>query len=417
MMITRDFTNLEKISKEHGITPREIEPFKEQIALRLDSIHQKRQGFYNLPQNKKEIEKIKEFTKQNKDKYKDYVVLGIGGSALGTICLKASLKPNANLHIVDNIDPSLINEIEEKIELKTTLFIVVTKSGATPETLSQYFYFRKKIEEANLKSKKHFVFITDPKKGLLREIANEEDIQTFEIPENVGGRFSVLTPVGLLPASLIGIDIEKLMHGANILRESFLSPNYKENLPFQLALAQFLLYKKGKSITIMMPYSQRLIKLSDWYRQLLAESIGKDGVGITPVNALGVTDQHSQSQLYNDGPNDKLVIFIEVENITPTLKIPNLKPEEQSTSYLKNVTFNKLLKTEKTGTEKALTQKDKPNITLKITEVDEQNIGELFMLFEGSIAFLGELFKINAFDQPGVELSKQLTKQLLLQND
>jgi glucose-6-phosphate isomerase len=281
--------------------------------------------------------------------------------------------------------------------------------------MSQYFYFRDKINKKKLDPKKHFVFITDPENGLLREIAKKEKIPSFEVPENVGGRFSVLTPVGLLPAALLGIKIEKMLAGACKMRDQFLSNNPKENLPFQLAKIQYDLAKKGKSINVMIPYSQKLFRLADWYRQLLAESIGKkfnnDGkvvnVGITPVNALGVTDQHSQLQLYNEGPNDKLFIFIEVEKLKPVLKIP-------SQLFNKNVTFNQLLQIEKDATASALTKNSRPNFTIKIDEINEENLGALFMLFEGATAFLGEMFNINTFDQPGVELSKKLTKEALI---
>jgi glucose-6-phosphate isomerase len=182
-----------------------------------------------------------------------------------------------------------------------------------------------------------------------------------------------------------------------------------------------LLGAKGKVMTVMFPYSQKLIRLADWYRQLLAESIGKRvnnqgevvHVGLTPINALGVTDQHSQSQLYNEGPNDKFFVFIEVQNHQTEVDIPNLYPGEKTVSFLNKVSFAKLLHIEKKATEQSLTKNDRPNITLSIDQINERTLGELFMLLEGSIAFLGEFYNINAFDQPGVELSKKLTKELL----
>lgn len=417
-MIKFDLKNLFSISENHGLKKDQLEYNNHQISELLQKINQRKQGFYKIVDNTEEIEKIQQFAKEKSGKYKHIIILGIGGSALGPLCLQQSLKHlyenNLNnetpkLYVLDNIDPTMIQEINDVIEPATTLFIVITKSGTTPETLSQYFYFRKIIEEKNLEGKEHFVFITDPQKGLLREIANNEGITTFEIPENVGGRFSVLTAVGLLPAALIGIDIGKLMEGAEKMRDRVLSENFEENLAYQLALIQFLLSQKGKFINILMPYSQKLFRLADWYRQLLAESIGKtEEIGLTPVNALGVTDQHSQLQLYNDGPNDKLIIFIEVEKLAQEIMIP-----ENSVPFLKNISFNKLIATEKTGTEKALTQKNRPNITIGIDEVNAFTLGELFMLFEGSIAFLGELYNIDAFDQPGVELSKNLTREML----
>lgn len=413
-MITIDTKNLENSElKKNG----------QLIKDYIQKIHARKQGFYDIIDDKKNIKEINSFAKSIEGKYEDIIILGIGGSALGTICLKESLThlPKPRLHIIDNIDPILIKEIDNTINYEKALFIVVTKSGSTPETLSQYFYFKKQVEDHKLSQNEHFVFITDPEKGLLRKISKTEKITAFDIPENVGGRFSVLTAVGLLPAKLIGINIEKLLKGAKTIREKFLNENFEENLPFQLASIQKTMNEKGKIMNVIMPYSHKLIKFADWYRQLLAESIGKkydnEGnevfAGITPINAIGVTDQHSQSQLYNEGPNDKLFIFIEVEKLGPKLEIPNPYPKEEASEYLKNTSFNELMKIEKQATEDSLTKNKRPNITIKINEVNEESLGELFMLFEASIAFLGEYYNINAFDQPGVELSKNLTKELL----
>lgn len=431
-MISLDFQNLYKVDKNHGLSLTEIKKDSAKIPQLLAKIKSRKQGFYEILDDKGTIKKIATFAKKIKGKYKFIVVLGIGGSALGTICLQQSLKhcfenelKNSDfprLYVLDNIDPILISEIEDVIDYKKTLFIIVTKSGTTHETLTQYFHFRDKLEKAltkNISKHKaakekindHFIFVTDSKKGQLREIANKEKITTFEIPENVGGRFSVLTSVGLLPTALIGINIQKLIEGAKDMRKKFFSKNFTENLPWQIAKIQYLLSKKGKSINVMMPYSQKLIRFADWYRQLLAESIGKKFnnkgqeifAGITPINALGVTDQHSQLQLYSEGPNDKLIIFIEVS-------YTNKKSADDSIKI-----WAKLMQTELKGTKEALTQNQRPNITLHIPAIDAKNLGALLFLFQASTAFLGELFDINTYDQPGVELSKILTKKYLAQ--
>ena len=244
----------------------------------LEKIYQRNQGFYKIVDDEKPVEEILEYVKSVEGEFDNIVVLGIGGSSLGTICLQQSLKhlfKNPKLHVLDNIDPKLITQIEDVIDYPKTLFIAVSKSGGTPETLSQYFYFRNKCNEKGLDAKKHFVFITGPEKGILRKTSNEEGIRAFGIPENVGGRFSVLTSVGLLPAALIGIDIKKLLQGARDMRDRFYSDDIEKNLPFQIAAIQYLLGVEGKSMTVIMPYSQNLIRFADWYRQLLAESIGK----------------------------------------------------------------------------------------------------------------------------------------------
>lgn len=430
-MLNLKLENLAKINPQHGLSETELTKEASLIPDYLSNIHKRNQGFYKVIDDNKVIKEINEYAKHIEGKYEDIVVCGIGGSSLGSICLKQSLKhlyedsknqrTHPRLHVLDNIDPILIKETEDIIDLSKTLFIIITKSGGTPETLSEYFYFRKQCESKNLEIQKHFIFVTDPKNGLLRKISNDEGIKAFDVPENVGGRFSVLTAVGLLPAKLIGIDIEKMIKGAKTMRDKFLSENFEENLPFQIAATQYLLGNKGKIMNVLIPYSQKLIRFADWYRQLLAESIGKKlndknevvHTGLTPINALGVTDQHSQSQLYNEGPNDKFFMFIEVEDHGADMDIPNPYPEEESVAYINNISFAKLLKTEKEGTEEALTQNDRPNITIKIPNTSEESLGALFLLFEGATAFLGEFYGINAFDQPGVELSKNLTKELL----
>jgi len=430
-MIKLHTDNLGKVDSMHGLSAGELEGNASLIETYLKNIENKDQGFYTSINDEALLDKIDSFAANIEGKYTDIVVLGIGGSALGTICINESLthlyqnmlsktgKPR--LHILDNIDPVLIKETRDILDLEKTFFIVVTKSGATPETLSQYFYFRDEYTKVNIPYNEHFVFVTDPKVGFLRTTSLNESILTFEIPENVGGRFSALTAVGLLPAKLIGLDIRAMIKGAQEMRDKFLKNSLDKNLPFQIANIQYLLSKKGKTINVMTPYAQKLVKFAEWYRQLLAESTGKKHnndmevihTGLTPITALGVTDQHSQSQLYNEGPNDKLHIFIKVNNLGPEIPIVNPQPEAEIVNYLNNTSFNHLIDTEMQGTTEALTQNSRPNITIEIDEINEETLGGLFMLFEGATAFLGEFMNINAFDQPGVELSKLITKKLL----
>lgn len=430
-MISIDFSNLYRVGK-HGLTTKQVDAQKKHLRSYLKKIHKRDQGFYSIVDDKQVITDIAEFVDKTKKKYDSVVILGMGGSTLGPICLQEALthyygkveKGMPQVHIVDNIDPMMIRELFDVLELKKTLFIVITKSGGTPETLANYLHARKHIENTKLDPKKHFVFITDPEKGFLRKVANKEHIPSFAIPSNVGGRFSVLTPVGLLPAAFMGIDIKKLLAGAADMRDNFESTSYKKNLPFQMALVQYLLdTKRGKVMNVMYPYAQKLYRFADWYRQLLAESIGKAvdeqgkavHVGITPVNALGATDQHSQSQLYNEGPNDKLFMFIAVENFGKKVQIPMLHKGEETIAFLKGVSFGELLNVEREATTESYTKNKRPNLTITLDKIDAYNLGALFMLFEGATAFLGEFYGINAFNQPGVELSKKLTKKYLLE--
>jgi glucose-6-phosphate isomerase len=427
-MITINFSSLFKISPSHGVSQSEFLIDKKLLPSFLEKISQREQGFHSdeVLKNEGLITEIETFDKGVKGKFEYIVLLGIGGSSLGPLAIKEAFgnlikgtKPQ--LFVLDNIDPDYISETLDAINLSKTLFLVITKSGGTPETLSQYFFFQKKIQEAGLLEQEHFVFITDPEKGFLRKEAQKKHITAFPIPHNVGGRFSVLTSVGLVTAALLGLDVRSFLNGALEMREQFLSETLEKNLPFQLALVQFLLFQKGKNIHVMYSYSQKLYRTADWFRQLLAESTGKKNntqgedvfTGLTPIKALGVTDQHSQNQLYMEGPNDKLFIFLEVEKFSShDLPIPS--PDLEEFSYLKNATFGKLLSMEKLGTEEAFTKNNRPSISIVFPEISEENLGAFFFLFEGATAFLGEFLNINAFDQPGVELSKELAREYLL---
>ncbi|MFA5947589.1 MAG: glucose-6-phosphate isomerase, partial [Candidatus Gracilibacteria bacterium] len=310
----------------------------------------------------------------------------------------------------DNVDPSLIIETEKKLELKKTLFLVISKSGETIETLAQFQYFKDKIAKAKLKEKDHFVFISE-KNSALNIHAKKNSCEFFEIPKNIGGRFSAFTAVGLLPTALIGINIKNILDGARTAVENFRTESPTKNFSFILASIQYALSKKGKTINVLFPYCQNLKTINAFYIQLLAESIGKNNKGITPMSAKGATDQHSQLQLFTQGPNDKLFIFIEEENPKNDIAIPN---SLANSPFKKPLTFSQLLKIEKIATEQSLNKNSRPNLTIKINELNEKTLGALIMLLFCSISFLGELYGINAYDQPGVKLGKEITKKLLL---
>ena len=414
--ITENLAKVHQISPLHGLTNDELKPLLTSFETIYQKVKSRDQGFWNLP--KQDISGILEFAKTVKDEYSDIVILGIGGSMLGPICILGAFEnkidSNLKIHCLDNIDSDQIALLEQKINLKKTLFLVQTKSGTTPETLAQYFYFRDLVVESGLKIQEHFTFVTDPIAGYLRKIVTQENIPNFAIPENVGGRFSVLCPVGLLISALIGLDITAMLKGA----ENALSSDGLQS-SFRLAIIQFLLSKKGKNINVLMPYSTRLRLLANWYTQLLSESVGKEfdldgnlvNAGITPLPALGATDQHSQLQLFKEGPNDKLLIFINVQNPQNKVKISDNLPNDFL--YLQNKSFQDLLQAEFSATVQSLTESGRPNVTLQIEKLDENSLGKLFMFLQTSVAFLGELLNINTFDQPGVERSKVLTREFL----
>ena len=426
-MLTLDFTNIlsGKIGSVNGIESRFFNSFlkeKNQLVKKIFSMKETPgYGFIRLPEDMDLAKEIIKFTdSQKKNKWENIVVLGIGGSALGGIAVRdAILGPyhylgkSPRLFFMDNIDPSNTALLLSSIKIEKTLFIVISKSGETVEPMALYSIVRKELDKKKLSLSKHMVFITDPKKGILRPIGNKEKIAMFPVPPDVGGRFSVLSAVGLLPAALAGIDIKALMSGAKKMAELIKKTEYKENPALTLAALQYLMDRKKKKImTVMMPYSDRLLKVGDWYRQLLAESIGKnEKTGPTPVLALGTTDQHSQLQLYNQGVNNKWFIFINVKKHSPDPVLSNCLPEEMG--FLNGKNMSEIFNAAYVGTSEALAKNKRPNVTIDVEKIDEASVGGLFMLFEFQVALLGLLYNVNAFDQPGVEESKIITKKIL----
>jgi glucose-6-phosphate isomerase len=285
--------------------------------------------------------------------------------------------------------------------------------------MSQFMIIKELLEAKMGKeaAKGQIVCTTDPKSGNLIKIAKEEGYKTFYIPSGVGGRFSELTPVGLLPAAFCGIDIAGLLQGAAEMDERCKTGDIYKNPAHMFALLHTIGMKRGKNITVMMPYADSLKYISDWFAQLWAESLGKqydlDGnavyAGQTPVKALGVTDQHSQVQLYAEGPFDKIIVFLGVDEYRETVTIPKLYADMPSLGFLGGVTHNQLIKTEQDATEYALTKAGRMNMTLTLPKVNAQTIGQLLYFFEVATAYAGELLNIDAFNQPGVEGGKDAT--------
>ncbi len=435
MSIVFDYSNVisPNIDSIDGFDHQELEELaavNQDIHYRLHERYDSDElGFYNLPFDKETAESVKTYAESARERFKYFVHVGIGGSALGPIVLQNSLNSqhhNLNntpkIFFPDNVDPDWISELLEVIEPGKTLFNIVSKSGGTAETAATLLHFMDHLKKAvGSNFYKNLVFTTDPHKGLLNEIAQENAIKCFRIPPNVGGRFSVLTPVGLLPAAMSGININKVLKGAAKMAERCKSDNLIDNPAFLFAAIHTLYMKRGKNISVMMPYSNKLKDLADWYCQLWAESLGKRvdrkentvNVGQTPVKALGATDQHSQVQLYMEGPNDKVITFIEVEKFKNHTPLKNHFPYIEDFNYLAEKSLGELLSAEKKATELALSQSNRPNVTLRISEVNEESIGGLFFFFEAATAYAGELLDINAFNQPGVEAGKIATYALM----
>lgn len=397
---------------------RHYQPLVEEAFKRASQIGY---GFLKLPDDTKLVTKIKKFAKSQQHKWENIVVLGIGGSALGLIAVQEALmgpfshlQKKPHLFVIDNVDPDYMTQLADSIDVSKSLFIVISKSGGTVEPMTLYSFFRQKlIDKKAKKIQQHFVFITDAKTGLLRKLGKEEGIEMFEVPAKVGGRFSVLSSVGLVPAALAGVDISALLKGAKKMRTEIKKKKELDNPALTLATLQYLEdASKEKIMTVMMPYSNFLFRVGDWYRQLLAESIGKNKkTGPTPINALGTTDQHSQLQLYNEGPNNKWFIFLRVLQHQSKARLKNHLPD--GIEFLNGKKVGDIIDAAYLGTSQSLAKNSRPNVTIEISKINAETMGALFMLFEFQVALLGFMYKVDAFNQPGVEDSKILTKKIL----
>ncbi len=362
---------------------------------------------------------------------KDFVVLGIGGSALGARALHAALchpqwnslppktrKGRPRFHVLDNVDPDMLAGLLDLIDPAKTVFNVVTKSGSTAETVSLFMTAKKLLGKG---WKRNVVVTTDPEKGPLREVVREEGLEAFDAPPGVGGRYSVLSAAGIYPALAVGIGARKLLSGARGMLERCRSTAVKDNPALLNAALLHAMDLKGKRLHVFMPYSHALKLFSDWFAQLWAESLGKrlsvDGqaveTGPTPVKALGATDQHSQIQLYVEGPRDKVITFVVVDAFRRKARIPKGFARHEQFAYLGGRTFVQLMHAEKLGTEVALAEAGRPNETITLPRVDEESVGELVMMLELQTAFAGRLYGVNPFDQPGVEAGKVAACALL----
>lgn len=415
--------------KELGAYASQLEEAARALVARKD-VESEYLGWMDLPYDTATLAEVRKLA-AGFENFTDLIVLGIGGSSLGGITILSALQhPYHNLkqdrdglrvHFVDNVDGDVISGLLEVLDPKTTAVNVISKSGTTTETMSAYLACKVWLEAAlGADYAGHIIATTDPKKGVLRPLAEKVGYPTLSVPPSVGGRFSVFTAVGLLPAVLGKIDIDGLLRGAAKAQNEFLEPAAK-NLHLQAALALHLYGLRGKNMVVFMPYSSRLRFLADWFAQLWAESLGKavdkNGSevhsGTTPVKTLGTTDQHSQVQLYREGPNDKLFIFVKVSSTDKNTPIPNAEPDQPDMNYLEGKTFGQLMNAELAATANALADAHKPSFMWTLEKVDGENLGYLMQSLMLQTAVVGELLNINAFDQPGVELGKVLTYALM----
>jgi glucose-6-phosphate isomerase len=440
MRIQFDETNLraEMVGETDGVTRAEIQSGQ---AMATSAVHafQKRSesgdvGFPHLPFQTALIESVRKYAAQTRGSFDAVCLLGIGGSALGSWALDCAMRgphpvqpafssKNPRLVILDNVDPSFIGGALASMNPKKTLVVVVAKSGSTAETMATFLLVESWLRAAvGKKAPTRIVAVTSAGHGDLAALAEREKYQTFHIPENVGGRFSVLSAVGLVPAALLGTDIRKLTRGAASMTHDCWNPDLAKNPALRAALYHYLLYTtKKKSIQVAFPYANRLWGTAFWFRQLWAESLGKAvnragetvHTGQTPVAALGTTDQHSQVQLYIEGPNDKVFTFWAVEKFPEQGKLPATKMDLPGFDYLRGQSLAKLIDAERRATAAAMVEVHRPNCTFTVEKVDEENLGAFLQLMEFETAFMGEMLNIDAFNQEGVELGKKFTFGLM----
>jgi glucose-6-phosphate isomerase len=416
-----DYTNLTDV--EGGIGEAELHDLRPRLEEAVDGFLQDSLGFMHLPRTSELSESSKALAEEVRASgATDFIHVGIGGSALGPIAIHHALShPYYNqledrsgtprLHFAENTDPATLSAILDVADLHSTRVNVVTKSGSTAETMANFLVIRGALVDVLGEDGygERVVFTTDPEEGYLNQIAAREGMKTLPIPPDVGGRFSVLTPVGLFPAAVAGLDVDALLRGAARCADE-VEEGGLDHPTVQGAAYHYLMdTAKGRNVRVMMPYADSLERLAAWFVQLWAESLGKEGKGSTPHGAVGTTDQHSQVQLYMQGPQDKVIEIVEVEEHPRDLLIPTAYEDLKGVGYLGGHTMAGLLNVECDATRKALTEAGRPNCTIRLGRVDEEHLGYLFQALEVQTAIAGSLYEVNAFDQPGVETGKQIT--------
>jgi glucose-6-phosphate isomerase len=440
-LLTMDYNNLtsETVGPENGLEASDLTSLKGLLTTAAKDFNNRRKKgllpFTDLPTDQAIPKACRKLADEGRKKYDNVVVLGIGGSALGTNAVFHALRPlNHNiqdnqkrgwprLFVADNIDPEGFAAILEETDLSKTLFNVISKSGATAETMSQFMIVYERLRK-NLGAeaiKDHILITTDPENGVLRRLVNAQGLRSLPIPPGVGGRFSVLTAVGLAPLAMAGVNISDLLAGAAKALEDFNAPPMSNKALLFAGLNYLMTTKKNRHNLVMMPYSDSLALVADWFGQLWNESLGKaellDGtraaIGQTAIKALGATDQHSQLQLYMEGPMDKTICFIGVEEFRSQIKIPAIFKDQDELSYLCNRGLGELLNYERLGTAKALAENGRPSLSLVTPKVTSAGIGYLLQTLMLATVISGSLYRINPLNQPGVELGKKFTYGLM----
>jgi len=425
-----DYTNLlsATVGEKRGIPEADLAKYSEASEEILREAEAGWLPFRELPYREDYAESVKELLAGIPSSFHTLVNLGIGGSSLGGNALvsaagDAGPENRRNVLFPENIDPVFFHRVLRRLDLEHSLFSVVSKSGSTAETAAQFLVVRDElIRRFGMEGyRERVVVTTDPEKGDLAALAGRDGLRKLPFPEGVGGRFSVLSPVGLLPAAFAGIPIDQVLAGARAMDVRCRAGSIPENPAMMIAVLFHLSAERGRRTVIFWPYSELLVPAADWFRQIWAESLGKKlsssgstvHAGQTPVRAVGVTDQHSQLQLYIEGPFDKIVCFLAVNDYGTIVEIPDSGVALSSFKYLQGKSLNDLIRAEEEATEMSLARAGRPNCKLVFPQINAFHMGEYFYLLEVATAFSGSLSRIDPFDQPGVEEGKRFTYGLL----
>lgn len=438
-----DFNNLlsENIGNKNGISRQQIDEMQPLATEVLSAVFaestEEHKAVFDILDNI-DLATIKSLATKVRESCENFVVLGIGGSALGSLAIFDALVPTGHnflnksdrhaprFFVEDSIDPEAIVGLLQTIDLAETVFCVVSKSGKTVETMTQFLYVRDLCEQKlGAEWVNHFVVLTDDNQNFLHNYALGNNLKMLTIPTKLGGRYSVLSAVGIFPAAVLGLDVDAMIGGAKAMLGHCQNGDIWQNAPLLSAMVNFLHYKNGKNMTVMIPYSETLNVFDDWFCQLWGESIGRDltrdgqklvgdaRIGQTPIQVTGPSVQHSQFQLYLEGPDDKTFTFVGIKKFKNDLALPKMLNEIFGKEVARNRTFGDLLNVERVSSESALRMFGKPNETILVERVDEEVLGKMFMFFVCKMLFTAEMLNITPFGQPAVESIKREVARII----
>lgn len=427
-------SNIKVTLENTGIDKKELTKFNRKVETIHKELHaisdneKEFVGWLNLPTNydREEFAKIKKSAEKIRKDSEVFVVIGIGGSYLGARAVIEALTntfynicPNRKTPQIffagNNMSPNYLNDLIECIGNKDISINVISKSGTTTEPAIAFRIFREFMESKYGidEARKRIYVTTDKEKGALKQLSNEEEYETFVIPDNIGGRYSVLTAVGLLPIAVAGIDINKLMYGAKVAEDKYNENSVKYNECYQYAVARNILYSKGKKTEILVNYEPKMQYFTEWWKQLYGESEGKEGKGIFPAGVTFTTDLHSLGQYIQEGKRNLFETVIAIENSATDITIKRDADNIDGLNFVADKTMDYVNKKAMEGTIEAHITGEVPNIKITMDKLDEETLGELIYFFELACAMSGKILGVNPFNQPGVEEYKKNMFKLL----